>query len=289
MTYNNDAPDTSSFPSVGDILKLLEPVAIQHNNTIQDLVGLTTAALKTTVDTQIKRRLKTWTSSRTSNRIWIQGPHNVSHPSQNTLTAACLVGLANNAKIPCISFFGSLQSRGSHGAYPSPPDLLLDMVKSLIIQLLLLQDPGDYLDAQLEDFGKLLVNPVDLSEALGLLHELRGLVPQHLLCVIESVQELEDRGDGSHTANLRKVLREIINLGQSHRREPQPVEGEGAGTEEVPEKSVKVCFTSDGHADVLAVAAQGGFLDKVAWDADDEAGEGEQLGSLWDDETGSDG
>ena len=46
---------------------------------------------------------------------------------------------------------------------------------------------------------------------------------------------------------------------------------------------------SDGHADVLAVAAQGGFLNKIAWDADDETGEGEQLGSLWDDETGTDG
>ena len=126
MTHNNDAPDTSSFPSVGEVLKLLEPVAILHNNTIQDLVVLTTTALKTTVGTPIKRCLKTWTSSLTLNNIWIQGPHNVSHPSQNTLTAACLVGLANSAKIPCISCFGSLQSRGSPGAYPSPPDLLLD-------------------------------------------------------------------------------------------------------------------------------------------------------------------
>ncbi|KAK7987014.1 hypothetical protein PG988_002002 [Apiospora saccharicola] len=144
------------------------------------------------------------------------------------------------------------------------------------------------------EFENLLVR-VDLGEALELLHKLRGLVPQYLLCVIESVQELEDRGDDSHTENLREVLREIINLGEA--RSPLPhqgggggeSEGTGADVEGGPEKSVKVCFTSDGHADVLAVAAQGGFLDKIAWDADDEGGEGEQLDPLWDDGAGSDG
>ncbi|KAK7987013.1 hypothetical protein PG988_002001 [Apiospora saccharicola] len=135
----NDTPGTRSFPSVRDALRLLEPIAIQHNNKIQELVSPTSAALKTTVDIEIKRRLKTWTSGLASNTIWIQGPHSVSHPSQNTLTAACLVGLANNAKIPCISYFASLQSRDPRGAYPSTPEILLDMVKSLIIQLLLLQ------------------------------------------------------------------------------------------------------------------------------------------------------
>ncbi|KAK8121709.1 hypothetical protein PG984_010379 [Apiospora sp. TS-2023a] len=252
-TACNATSDTSSLPSVRDVLKLLEPIAIQHNNKIQELVSLTSAALKTTVDIQIKRRLEAWTSGLASNRIWIQGPHNVSHPSQNTLTAACLVGLANNAKVPCISYFASLQSRDPRGAYPSTPEILLDMVKSLIIQLLLLQQPNMTLGTQLMVFEKLLVR-VDLD-------------------------------------NLRKVLREIINLGEAQLPRPHLGEGSGAGAdiEGGPEKSVKVCFTSDGHADVLAVAAQGGFMDKIAWDADDEAGEGEQLGSLWDDGAGSDG
>lgn len=96
----------------------------------------------------------------------------MSYPSQNTLTVASLVGLANNAMIPCIFYFCSLHSRNPRGAYPSPPEILLDMVQSLILQLLLLPEPSMTLELQRTEFERLL-NPVDLGEALGLLHKLR--------------------------------------------------------------------------------------------------------------------
>ncbi|KAK8064510.1 hypothetical protein PG994_007148 [Apiospora phragmitis] len=124
---DNDETPVTSCCSVRDVLGLLEPIAVKHNYRIQELVRLTSPALEVAVDVQIKRRLRTWISSLVSNTIWIQGPHDVSHPSQNTLAAACLVGLENTAKIPCISYFGSLQSRNARGTYPSPPDILLDM------------------------------------------------------------------------------------------------------------------------------------------------------------------
>lgn len=272
---NNQTAADAAHYSVRDALALLEPIAAQYNKSIQELVGLTFRALKISVDLQIKRHLEIWKSSMTSNMIWMQGPHDVSHPSQNTLTAACLVGLANNAKVPFISYFASLQSRNPRGTYLSAPEILLNMVKSLLVQLLLLQErPDTAVQVAAEDFKKLLGPVADLDAALDILGKLRGLVPQYLLCFIESVQVLEDRGDSRHTGNLRRVLQELINLGQ-------PLDGDEIY------KTVKICFTSDGHVDVLAVAAQGGFLEKIAFDGD-EGGDGEQLRSLWDDEARSD-
>ncbi|KAK7961727.1 uncharacterized protein PG986_002552 [Apiospora aurea] len=286
VAYTEKPPDESSC-STNDALSLLEPIAARYNSNIQELVGLTSRALKVAVEIQVKRRLETWTSSLDSNRIWMQGPHDASHPSQNTLTAACLVGLANHNKIPFISYFGSLQQeRDMYGRYLSPPEILLDMVKSLIVQLLLIQDdPSTIVEVLTRDFEKLLGSAVDLDVPLDILRRLRALVPPYLLCVIESVQILEDRSNTSHTESLHKVLREVINLGQpQHHTQPQASEGTGG-----EEKVVKVCFTSDGHADVLAVAAQRGSLEKIAYDAEGDAGgEGEQLGSLWDDGEGSD-
>ncbi|KAK8016969.1 hypothetical protein PG993_015158 [Apiospora rasikravindrae] len=254
-----------------------------YNDRVQELVRLTSAALKVAVDIQIQRRLKLWASSLTFDRIWVQGPHDISHPSQNMLTTACMVGLANSAKIPCISYLGSLQSRDLRGTCSSPPELLLNMIKSFIVQLLLLQeDPNMHIVPPLSSFEQLM-EPTnnDLDTALSLLQELQVLVPPYLLCVIESVQVLENRSDGAHTQNLRRVVREVVNLGQT--QPPSPGDVEEAA------KTVKVCFTSDGHADVLAAAAQAGFLEKIAYDTEDDSGEGEKLGSLWDDEAGSDG
>ncbi|KAK6829810.1 hypothetical protein PG987_010394 [Apiospora arundinis] len=288
MNNDNDktAADTvhcSKNCSLKDILALLKPIATQYNNSIQELVDLTTRALTMPVDLQIKRHLEAWKSSMTGNRIWMQGPYDVSHPSQNTLTAACLVGLANNAKVPFLSYFCSLkrqQQMSSPGL--SPPHILLDMMKSLIVQLLLLQTSDtSIIDIPLTDFDRLLMGS-DLDTALNLLHKLRGLVPSYCLCVIESVDVLEDRGDGAHTANLHKVLREVINLGQPLREEREEKEEEVGAY-----KTVKILLTTNGHVDVLAVAAQNGFLEKIECDSD-ESGDGEQLGSLWDDDARSD-
>ncbi|KAK8850867.1 hypothetical protein PGQ11_013346 [Apiospora arundinis] len=284
---NNVTTDTihcSGRCSVRDALALLEPIATQYNNSIQELVDLTTRALTVSVDLQIKRHLEAWKSSMTGNRIWVQGPHDVSHPSQNTLTAACLVGLANNAKIPFLSYFCSLKQQhqmSSPGL--TPPDILLDMVKSLIVQLLLRQTSDAFtIDIPLTDFDRLLTGS-DLDTALDVLHKLRGLVPSYCLCVIESVDVLEDRSDVAHTANLREVLREVINLGQPlEEKEKEKAEGNEGDSY----KTVKILLTSNGHVDVLAVAAQGGFLEKIACDGD-ESGDGEQLGSLWDDDARS--
>lgn len=156
------------------------------------------------------------------------------------------------------------------------------MVKSLIVQLLLLQtSDSSAIEIPLTEFDRLLSGG-DLDTALDLLHKLRGLVPSYCLCVIESVDVLEDRGDGAHTANLHKVLREVINLGQ-----PLEKKEKAEGNEEDGYKAMKILLTSNGHVDVLAVAAQGGFLEKIACDGD-ESGDGEQLGSLWDDDAQSD-
>ncbi|KAK6860753.1 hypothetical protein PG995_004389 [Apiospora arundinis] len=283
---NNVTTDTihcSGRCSVRDVLALLEPIATQYNNSIQELVDLTTRALTLSVDLQIKRHLEAWKSSMTGNRIWVQGPHNVSHPSPNTLTAACLVGLANNTKIPFLSYFCSLKQQQQMSSPDlSPPDILLDMVKSLIVQLLLLQTSDtSTIDIPLTDFDRLLMGS-DLDTALNLLHKLRGLVPSYCLCVIESIDVLEDRGDGAHTATLCKVLREVINLGQPL-GEKRVEKEEEAGAY----KTVKILLTSNGHVDVLAVAAQDGSLEKIECDSD-ESGDAEQLGSLWDNGARSD-
>ncbi|CAJ2509403.1 Uu.00g144290.m01.CDS01 [Anthostomella pinea] len=242
-------------------LALLAPITAKYNQDIQNIVAITSRASNITIDHHVKRRIDAWTTSQQSDSIWLQGPHEISHPSQNTLTAVCLVALSNNSDIPCLSYFCSLEVHASgHPRIPSCRDMLLDLVKSFIVQLLLLlpEQVGDTTSLSPERFAKLVDPGVELDDALSLLHDLRAHAPPYLHCVIEAAQEVEDRSDSKHTRNLLRVLRELV---ESPRLGNVP--GARDQGRQQAEKVIKVCLTTDGYVDALAELAQKGAVEKV--------------------------
>ena len=51
------------------------------------------------VDRRVARRLREWTYKQDKGRLWIEGPHHVTKPSQNTITAITLAAAAEDSGI----------------------------------------------------------------------------------------------------------------------------------------------------------------------------------------------
>lgn len=259
------------------ILNLLEPVVKRFRDDTQAVVNITSSALHVSIDDQVKRRIDTWITNTCCEALWILGPHDVSHPSQNTLTAVCLIALSSRHDVPSLSYFCSLRTLSSLGSRLTHKEILLDMIKSFIVQLLLRcpEHIATELDLSSSRFSMLMEPDVDIGMALELFFDVRTLAPRYMHCVIEAVQELEDRGDAQHTRQLQRALREIVkppalwssrNSGDPGREvkemdAPEPQRTRGSELERV----MKVCFTSDGYVDALAELASRDEVEKVEY------------------------
>lgn len=259
------------------ILNLLEPVVKRFRDDTQAVVNITSSALHVSIDDQVKRRIDTWITNPGCEAVWILGPHDVSHPSQNTLTAVCLIALSSRHDVPSLSYFCSLRTLSSLGSRLTHKEILLDMIKSFIVQLLLRcpENIATELDLSSSRFSMLMEPDVDIGMALELFFDVRTLAPRYMHCVIEAVQELEDGGDAQHTRQLQRALREIVkppalwssrNSGDPGREvkemdAPEPQRTRGSELERV----MKVCFTSDGYVDALAELASRDEVEKVEY------------------------
>lgn len=266
------------------ILNLLEPVVKRFRDDTQAVVNITSSALHVSIDDQVKRRIDTWITNPCCEALWILGPHDVSHPSQNTLTAVCLIALSSRHDVPSLSYFCSLRTLSSLGSRLTHKEILLDMIKSFIVQLLLRcpEHIATELDLSSSRFSMLMEPDVDIGMALELFFDVRTLAPRYMHCVIEAVQELEDRGDAQHTRQLQRALREIVKppaLWSSRNSGGLGNEATEMGTPESQrtreselERVMKVCFTSDGYVDALAELASRDEVEKVEYA--EEAGQG---------------
>lgn len=266
------------------ILNLLEPVVKRFRDDTQAVVNITSSALHVSIDDQVKRRIDTWITNPCCEGLWILGPHDVSHPSQNTLTAVCLIALSSRHDVPSLSYFCSLRTLSSLGSRLTHKEILLDMIKSFIVQLLLRcpEHIATELDLSSSRFSMLMEPDVDIGMALELFFDVRTLAPRYMHCVIEAVQELEDRGDAQHTRQLQRALREIVKppaLWSSRNSGGLGNEATEMGTPESQrtreselERVMKVCFTSDGYVDALAELASRDEVEKVEYA--EEAGQG---------------
>lgn len=259
------------------ILNLLEPVVKRFRDDTQAVVNITSSALHVSIDDQVKRRIDTWITNTCCEALWILGPHDVSHPSQNTLTAVCLIALSSRHDVPSLSYFCSLRTLSSLGSRLTHKEILLDMIKSFIVQLLLRcpEHIATELDLSSSRFSMLMEPDVDIGMALELFFDVRTLAPRYMHCVIEAVQELEDRGDAQHTRQLQRALREIVKppaLWSSRNSGGLGNEATEMGTPESQrtreselERVMKVCFTSDGYVDALAELASRDEVEKVEY------------------------
>ncbi|KAL8988504.1 MAG: hypothetical protein Q9177_002433 [Variospora cf. flavescens] len=218
-----------------DAIPLLK-IACTHE--IQALLDMTTQASQLMIDAEVQRQLLQWNKNPSFNNLWIQGPHEVSNPSQNTLAALCLIALSRQNDIPCLIFL--------------LPETFVSMR-----------------NLSLNRFERLQDGLLGIEGTLDLLQDSRSLVPPYLYCVISGIEHLEDRGDEQHSRKLLLVLSTVIGGYQHSARADLHQHWDRANdqTEKVSEslQNTKTCFTTDGYADSLAHLVEQGCLVKVEY------------------------
>ena len=167
------------------------------------------------IDLQVRNHLVSLNKDAVSQKLWIQGAHDVSYPSQNTFFAVCSVALSCQSEILCIFYFCNLAHYKRSERIPSfSQAALTDLVNSLIVQLAFLI-PERYktsLDLSSVRFGRLRQDVLSLDDALNLLRDLHSLVPAYLHCVVSGLQDLEDRDDVQHARDLLCVLDALVDM-----------------------------------------------------------------------------
>ncbi|KAI1660270.1 hypothetical protein F4813DRAFT_387132 [Daldinia decipiens] len=241
-------------------LGLIQTGYYHQHSSVMDIDS--SVSLETMIQSHIKTRINMWIQSPLEDTIWIRGSrHGVWTPtSQNTLEAAYAKVISDKAEIPNVFYFYSLRYPVYHyQPEPSKGEMLLDMVKSIIVQLvMLLSEQPIYTDIDLstERFLRLTDPGVSISTALSLLRDIRVFGPPYLNCIVEGLEKVESPTDTRHTQNLLRTLLEL----SKH----EPALASNVQFEDyVVAKINRACFTSTGSVGVLDNMVNAGRVEKV--------------------------
>lgn len=187
------------------------------------------------VDSSAYRGIHQWIQGGDQPCLWLQGPYDVTYPSQNTLTAAYLVFLAEKLHIPVISHFCQM-SGSSSSVETSLSESLVAMIQGLILKMLHHLDKSTLPASSLTAIAAALssANHEGVQETIGLLGELIKLRPRPLFCIIDNIFLLDDQSNKAHTALLRQFIDVIA---------PEDAI--------VAEHPIRTCFTTDAHSTIL--------------------------------------
>ncbi|RJE23955.1 hypothetical protein PHISCL_03714 [Aspergillus sclerotialis] len=211
------------------------------------------------IDQHVHRQLKIWLKSSESTSLWIQGPHGVPRPSQNSMTAVSITALSGANDIPCISYFFSLTDPAR--SKMSNSEALRMFLASLVTQLTKFIPEHGYSRASLEPsrFAALTQNNLTVDETLQLIYDVREIGPRYVHGVIDNFQLLEDRSDTAFTRDLLKTIGILCRLDYGNQYEDN-----GEGRE--PATRTRMCFTTDGYMDGLSQATALELITKVEYD-----------------------
>lgn len=268
-----------------EILGLLKPFADRFGQNIKRVTDITSRASQVMVHTEIKSHITAWIRSATHRRLWIQGPHDVSSPSQNTLTAVCLVALSSQKDIPCISYFCDMRlGESPENAIFYRRQELIDMLRSLIVQMVLIMPEvvDTLLDFSPARFETLEQEAFSIDDVIQLLYDLRSVGPPYLHCIISGIEVLEDRDDIQHTQDLLRVLDAFTTI-HEEKTAIAPDEVSEIGADKPREnlsQTTKLCFTTDGYMDALARLAGDDRVDKVEYSSEVDESFGEETSGV---------
>ncbi|EEA28122.1 hypothetical protein PMAA_029400 [Talaromyces marneffei ATCC 18224] len=228
---------------------------------LRELVNLSSYAPHLLVERQVHRQLTFWLQDFSSRNLWIQGPHGVTKPSQNSMTAVSIVALSHENNIPTVSYFCSL-------SYDNNPqltrrDALRSMLTSIIAQFVLFLPARGSTSMNLSParFSSIAQNTPSIDVLLQLIRDLRKAGPRYLHCVIDSIQILEERSDPVYTKDLLLTIATFCDLAYD-----APPQNHEDNDNEALEHSImitKTCFTTDGIMDGLSQAAEIDIIEKV--------------------------
>ena len=245
----------------------------QWMNQVDHLIQAANQSSLLRLDKEVHHHLVTWLRALNPTNFWIQGPHDVSRPSQNSMTAVSLVALARTHNIPSIIYFCAFTEHYD-SIIPKRVDLGF-FLASIVTQLVQFIPEKGYTETDLSParFVALAQGALGVAETLQLIRDVRNVGPRLLYGFIDNLQVLEDRADGAYT---RDFLSAIVTLCGLH-RESQPPERAVTTNENQAVLGTKICFTTEGYVDGLAQAAELQLVDRVEYDletSDPMGGEG---------------
>ncbi|KGO51324.1 hypothetical protein PEX2_008910 [Penicillium expansum] len=234
----------------------------QWKSQVDHLIQVTKQAPLLQVNREVHNRLVTWLRASSSTNFWIQGPHDVPQPSQNSMTAVSLAALARNNNIPCIIYFCSFTE--CHEPGDSKALDLGSFLASIITQLVQLIPDYGYTEADLSiaRFAALARGMLSVPEVLQLILDIRVLGPRVVYGFIDNIQVLEDQSDQDYTQDFLRTIATLCRLGRGAPRPDCAIVREDEGVT----LGTRMCFTTDGYVDGLAQASERQLLDKVEFD-----------------------
>ncbi|ENH67225.1 hypothetical protein FOC1_g10007000 [Fusarium oxysporum f. sp. cubense race 1] len=234
----------------------------QWKNQVEHLTEAVTKSSLLQIDRHVHHRLQTWLRDFSSSNFWIQGPHDVSRPGQNSMTAVSLTALARNHNIPFVAYFCTFTNHDALGT--SKRACLEAFMASIVTQLVQLIPERGYSREDLSParFAALAQGALDVAETLQLVRDVRELGPRLVLVFIDNLQVLEDRSNQAYTRDFLSAIAALCRLNGGNRL---PESAAAPDTSELV-FGTKICFTTEGYVDGLAQAVELQLLDEVEFD-----------------------
>lgn len=253
--------DETAIPNdtIGDEMSLYPTTALKNivpASTLEmqetTIVNWMAQASTLSIDNDAHDTLQRWINGDEKRCIWIEGPYIASSPSESSLMSAALIAVARQSAAQSISYFCTEAAvKSDYTEFQS--NALQKMVYSFIGQLVALlpdelEQPTGLLESQIRSLEK---STASVSQAIEVLRTLMSQRPPVLICLVDGIQVLEDRGNPSQMVQLRQIVDLLA---------PQDAVA--------PEKAVRTCFTTDGTSDVLAELVGKGTVAKIEYDTE---------------------
>ncbi|KAF2104705.1 hypothetical protein NA57DRAFT_70913 [Rhizodiscina lignyota] len=164
------------------------------------------------VNEEILGRLSTWTESKDSRFLWLEGTQNrvEDQLSVTASTAAKFVELADLSRVPVISYFCELR-RGDkiRSGNTGESQAMVSLVYALLRQLIELLLPHFDADIDLSEtrFERLDGSLNTWPDAISIFGDLLSLAPEIVCCVVDGLDYLDDRSTDSYLKEFLQLLR----------------------------------------------------------------------------------
>ena len=216
-TYMKDSLEESSHGLEEFIYPRLDPLEIYPGSQIF-------------AEHQAVHAIKEWSTSVTSQILWISGPLDRHYPSSLSQITASLITAADEAAIPSLHLFIDWPSNDK--------DSIFNVIYSLIRQVISLL-PEQFVsscDFSPEKFGRLNNQLKSWEAGLEVLRGLLELAPPLLLLIIDGIDHLDYLNIGaSYIDSLLRLLQQQVR----------------ADGEQEPKKTLKILFTTAGNCAAL--------------------------------------
>ncbi|GIC89799.1 uncharacterized protein Aud_006227 [Aspergillus udagawae] len=208
---------------------------------------------------QVYHRLLQWTTSISSEALWLEGPETMGDISSNALTTAFIVDKFRKLRVPVISYFCYYNPKDYRTF--SRPQELLKMVYALISQMVRLvpSDLSSALDSEyLPDLSparirRLSTDLNSLPDAIGLLSDLLPLGPSVIACCVDGLQILDFPEEPPWYQDCLKKFIEVL----ATTKPPHP-------------RIRKLWLSTDGHSWALQEAVTAGWIEANNTNSEDD-------------------